>query len=493
MNENLENVHDYLYEMSKQSDKKNNNEHHTADRKIVKKDYADILEYIRKEISTNHAQELAEVISDESGQTVLKNLIKQYINKNNFMCSDIENFEQLVNKIFEDMAGFGLLTQYIYDKDVEEINITAWNNIEVLYPKDKGGLKKLGETFGSPQQSVDIVQKMCACGGIRLDESQPVKDSYIFKGTRCSAIMYPAVDRETGVSASIRRQKKRAITREKLLDENSAIAEELNFISTCINCGVSVGYTGGTGSGKTADMGIVLRDIPYNKRIYTIEDSRELDLIAIDDHGKVLNRVVHTVTRPHEDTKSNVDAELLLKEALRQHPDIIVPAEMRGSEAWTAVNAGLTGHTIVTSVHANSAEEAYERIFMLCLEKNANLTEKMLMTQIIKAFPIMVFKKQLTDGTRKIMSIVEGIDYDNGKVRYRTLFRFQKTKQYFDENDVWHIEGNHKRIGCITDTLALKLYENGADEETILKYARADWTAEETYAALEKGDRNDII
>ncbi len=71
-----------------------------------------------------------------------------------------------------------------------------------------------------------------------------------------------------------------------------------------------------------------------------------------------------------------MDAELLLKEALRQHPDIIVPAEMRGSEAWTAVNAGLTGHTIVTSVHANSAEEAYERIFMLCLEKNANMTEK---------------------------------------------------------------------------------------------------------------------
>ncbi len=374
------NALDYVYEMGKRPNANTNNERSVSNRKIVKKEYVDILEFIRKEISTNHANELAEVISDASGQTVLKNLIKQYINSNNFMCSDIENFESLVNKIFEDMAGFGLLTQYIYDKDVEEINITAWNNIEVLSPNYKGGLKKLDETFASPQQAIDIVQKMCACGGIRLDESQPVKDSYIFKGTRCSAIMYPAVDKEAGVSASIRRQKKRAITKKKLLDENSAIAEELDFISMCINCGVSVGYTGGTGSGKTADMGIVLRDIPYNKRIYSIEDSRELDLIATDDNGKVLNRVVHTVTRPHEDTKSNVDAELLLKEALRQHPDIIVPAEMRGAEAWTAVNAGLTGHTIVTSVHANSAEEAYERIFMLCLEKNANLTEKMLMT-----------------------------------------------------------------------------------------------------------------
>jgi pilus assembly protein CpaF len=487
------NALDYVYEMGKRPNANTNNERSVSNRKIVKKEYADILEFIRKEISTNHANELAEVISDASGQTVLKNLIKQYINSNNFMCSDIENFESLVNKIFEDMAGFGLLTQYIYDKDVEEINITAWNNIEVLSPNYNGGLKKLDETFASPQQAIDIVQKMCACGGIRLDESQPVKDSYIFKGTRCSAIMYPAVDKETGVSASIRRQKKRAITKKKLLDENSAIAEELDFISMCINCGVSVGYTGGTGSGKTADMGIVLRDIPYNKRIYSIEDSRELDLIATDDNGKVLNRVVHTVTRPHEDTKSNVDAELLLKEALRQHPDIIVPAEMRGAEAWTAVNAGLTGHTIVTSVHANSAEEAYERIFMLCLEKNANLTEKMLMTQIIKAFPIMVFKKQLPDGSRKIMSVVEGLDYNEGRVRYNTIFRFQKTRQYVDNDGELRIEGHHKRMGCISDILALKLYENGAEVDTILQYAKVGWNAEATYAALEGGDIENAI
>ena len=145
-----------------------------------------------------------------------------------------------------------------------------------------------------------------------------------------------------------------------------------------------------------------LKNIPYDKRIYSIEDSRELDLIAKDDNGKVLNRVIHTVTRPHEDPKSNVDAELLLKEALRQHPDIIVPAEMRGSEAWTTVNAGLTGHTIVTSVHANSAEEAYERIFMLCLEKNANMTEKMLMRQILKAFPVMVFKNSLVTAQERL-------------------------------------------------------------------------------------------
>lgn len=475
-------VSEYLYEMGKQQKKESNEESNNSERKIVKKPYVEILEFIRKEISTNHAAELAEVISDSSGQIVLKELIKKYINSNNFMCTDINDFNDLVDKIFEDMAGFGVLTQYIYDKDVEEININAWNDIEVLYPNEKGGLIKIDETFSSAQQAVDIVQKMCSFGGIRLDESQPVQDSYIFKGTRCSAIMYPIVDKEIGVAASIRRQKVVAVTRENLLLSNTAIAEELDFLGMCVNNGVSVGYSGGTGSGKTTDMGVLLRNIPYNKRIYSIEDSRELDLIAKDENGKVVNRVVHTVTRPHEDAKRNVDAELLLKEALRQHPDIIVPAEMRGKEAWTAVNAGLTGHTIVTSVHANSAEEAYERIFMLCLEKNANLTEKMLMTQILNAFPIMVFKKQLSDGTRKIMSIVEGIDYNNGKVKYTTLYRFQKSKEFIDKYGKVHIEGEHRKVGNISDKLALKLYENDVPEETIKKYARSDWTVAKAYS-----------
>ena len=479
-------VQSYMYDMSRQVNKKENDEQ-TPERKIEKKSYNDILEYVRKEISKNHASELAEIITDPEAQVVLRDRIVHYLNAGSFTCAEDMNFQQLVNKIHEDMSSFGVITQYIYDKDVEEININAWNDIEVIYP---AGLVKLDETFASPQQATDIVQKMCAYGGIRLDESQPVQDSYISKGVRCSAIMRPVVDREIGVSASIRRQKTVAITRDNLLKSNTALAEELDILTICVNSGVSVGYAGGTGSGKTTDMGVLLKNIPYDKRIYSIEDSRELDLIAKDDNGKVLNRVIHTVTRPHEDPKSNVDAELLLKEALRQHPDIIVPAEMRGSEAWTAVNAGLTGHTIVTSVHANSAEEAYERIFMLCLEKNANMTEKMLMRQILKAFPVMVFKKQLSDGSRKIMSIVEGIDYVDGKIQFNTLYRFQKTNEYMDDNMKLHIDGFHKKINCISDRLALKWYENDVDETTIKKYARSDWSAATAYEIYERGEVN---
>ena len=104
------------------------------------------------------------------------------------------------------------------------------------------------------------------------------------------------------------------------------------------------------------------------------------------------------------------------------------------------------------------------------------------MTQILNAFPIMVFKKQLSDGTRKIMSIVEGIDYNNGKVKYTILYRFQKSKEFIDKYGKVHIEGEHRKVGNISDKLALKLYENDVPEKIIKKYARSDWTVAKAYS-----------
>ena len=57
----------------------------------------------------------------------------------------------------------------------------------------------------------------------------------------------------------------------------------------------------------------------------------------------------------------------LLKLSLRLHPEILVPAEMREKEALTVQEAGRTGHTIVSTLHANSARTAYDRILTMCL------------------------------------------------------------------------------------------------------------------------------
>ncbi len=72
------------------------------------------------------------------------------------------------------------------------------------------------------------------------------------------------------------------------------------------------------------------------KRIYSIENgSRELALVRRKD-GRVVNSVIHTLTRDSENERQRVDQIALLDMALRFNPDIIVVGEMRGPEANAA-------------------------------------------------------------------------------------------------------------------------------------------------------------
>ena len=139
-------------------------------------------------------------------------------------------------------------------------------------------------------------------GGMLLDAQTPRVDSYIGSGTRISAIIPPLVPQEQGVVVSIRKQVKSRLTREQMIEAGTATADMLDFLSTCLCYGVSIGVAGGTGSGKSTLMNYLLNEYirtndDSNNRIYIIEDSRELNLIGYDSENNRPARVLYTVTK----------------------------------------------------------------------------------------------------------------------------------------------------------------------------------------------------
>ncbi|WP_313559189.1 ATPase, T2SS/T4P/T4SS family [Ruminiclostridium cellobioparum] len=468
------NIDQMIYQANKNSEpsKENNKSNNT-------KSYEEILNIIRELVSTNDASELANVLEDESAQSVVKALISKYVRENRLNVKEIDSQSELVDKIYEDMAGFAFLDKYLYDDFVEEINGNSWRDIEIVTPE---GSKKIPERFINEQHCIDVVKKMMRLGGITIDDTKPTADSYITQGVRISAIIPPCVDKETGAVFSIRKQKDIAISKEQIVKWGTATSEEIELIMLCILNGVSIGIAGATSSGKTTDITCFLTDDALdNKRIYTIEDSREINAVKVNEDGIVTNRVIHTKTRRDDKNKDrNVDENVLLRRALRFHPDLIVPAEMRGEEALTAVESGRTGHTILTGFHASDALDAYTRILTMCMMSGIKLSEELMMKLIISAFPIMVFKKQLPDKSRKYMKIIEAEDFKDGKVRGRTLFKFIITgkEKTADGKGIKKMIGYHKTIKKISDRLANRLLENGADIEVIKKFAEADWDPE---------------
>lgn len=428
-------------------------------------DYGEILDKLQRLIAKHHSAELAEVLYSKEAEGKLKDLIMRYLNQEQMVAKDLRNISELVDAVYYDMAGMGLLSPYLQDADTEEINIDGSGGVWVLYRDKK---IRLNETFSNAEACANIVRKMSRFGNVILDGSKPLGDSFIARGIRMSGAIAPCVDPDAGAIASVRKQKPLLITRENLIEWETATPDELDFLTMCVNNGVSIGIAGATGSGKTADMGYILSCISNEKRIVTIEDTRELSLARYDENGVMINDVVHLLTKEEPNPVTMLD---LLKLSLRLHPEILVPAEMRGKEALTVQEAGRTGHTVVSTLHANSARTAYDRILTMCLEAGTSLSEERLLKNIMEAFPVMVFKRQLPDKSRKYMEVFEATGVQNGEVTGSTLYKYVVDHYERDkEGRITKVVGSHRRMGNISPALAERLLIGGVPEREIRRF-----------------------
>ncbi|MCI8547206.1 MAG: CpaF family protein [Clostridia bacterium] len=434
--------------------------------------YEQILEDVQRYFSENYASTIASAGESDSerASALLKELMIQYLVKRKYTLDGMST-EDLCAKLYEDMAGYSFLKKWIYRPGVEEVNINAYNDIEVIM--SSGRSVKIPDRFSSPQHAIDVVRRMLNACGMVIDDTMPSVLGFLDKNIRISVDKTPIVDPEVGVNVSIRIVNQQTVSEEKLLESGSATAEMLHFLTACIRYGVSVCIAGSTGSGKTTVMAWLLSNVPNNRRLITIEEgSREFDLVKRDENGNILNSVVHLLTRPHENTSMNINQDFLLERVLRKHPDVIGIGEMRSAaESLSAAESSRTGHTVCTTIHSNSCESTYRRMMTLAKRKY-NMDDSILMQIMVEAYPVVVFTKQLEDRSRKIMEIIEGEDYQDGHLLYRSLYKYEVVDNITETDGNTRVVGRHRKMGHISDTLRKRLLDNGISHKELEEFTK---------------------
>lgn len=429
--------------------------------------YEQVLEDVQRYFSENHASTIANAGEGDTQRAVyvLKELMVQYLVKRKYAIEGLST-EELCEKLYEDMAGYSFLKKWIYKAGVEEVNINAYNDIEVI--ESSGRSIKIPDKFSSPQHAIDVVRRMLNTCGMVIDDTMPSVIGFLDKNIRISVDKTPIVDPDVGINASIRIVNQQTVSEEKLLESGSATAEMLHFLTACIRYGVSVCIAGSTGSGKTTIMAWLLSNVPNNRRLITIEEgSREFDLVKLDENGNILNSVVHLLTRPHDNPSMNINQDFLLERVLRKHPDVIGVGEMRSAaESLSAAESSRTGHTVCTTIHSNSCESTYRRMMTLAKRKY-NMDDSILMQIMVEAYPVVVFTKQLEDRSRKIMEIIEGEDYQDGHLIYRSLYKYEVVDNITKQNGETRVVGHHRKTGQISDTLKKRLLDNGISQKEL--------------------------
>lgn len=424
------------------------------------RDFNSVLQEVQEYISDAYAALITEGGEDSKEQ--LMRYITKYLQDRRIAVAGMTQTEQ-VYAIYSEMAEFGFLTRYIYADGIEEININSWRDIEVQY--SDGRSEKLTEHFDSPEHALAVIRRMLHASGMVLDNASPLVTGHLTRNTRIAAMKSPVVDEDVGVAASIRIVNRHNLSREDLLRSGTATEEMLDWLSVFLRYGISICVAGATSSGKTTAAGWLLTTIPDSKRIFTIENgSRELELVR-EENGKVVNSVVHTLTRDSENERQRIDQIALVDICLRFNPDILVVGEMRGAEANAAQEAARVGVAVLTTIHSNSCEATYRRMVSLC-KRAVDMSDETLLSYVTEAYPIVVFCKQLENKQRRMMEIMECEILPNGDRRYNTLFRYVITENHMEDGK-FVIEGHHTQVSEISGSLRKRLLENGMPNEEL--------------------------
>ncbi|WP_302809705.1 P-type conjugative transfer ATPase TrbB [Megamonas funiformis] len=304
---------------------------------------------------------------------------------------DNTRFNERLDFLFKDIKP------YLVNDDVCEIMVN--DDSKIWIDTFSKGLVYTGKILTNDIVSNIIVQianhshKIC-------NKDNPLLEAEILN-MRFQGFLSPDIVKNS--SFCIRKHAKKIFNLDDYVHNKTMTKYQKEIIIQAIYNRKNIIVAGGTGSGKTTLVNALLFEIAkLNNRIIIIEDTKEL---KCDAENKLA--LISTKTTSMED---------LLRATLRSRPDRIIVGEVRGSEAFTLINAWSTGHKGgISTVHSNSAFHTLTRIETLV----GFGTDKVQPSIIVDAIDVIIYIKKTPTG-RVIEEIRKVITYDKKKEEYIT-------------------------------------------------------------------------
>ena len=315
-----------------------------------------LLDEIRKEMLTELSFSAGETV-DKEGVSLLKGRFvesarKLIREKLPHVSSTTEEF--LIGHLLQEMLGLGKVEFLINDPNLEEIVINSIREPIRVYHKKHGWLLT-NLTLHSEDEINNYSNIIARRVGRQITVLTPLLDAHLVTGDRANAVLYPIATK--GNTITIRKFARDPWTIVDLINNKTCNLDVAALIWLAIEYEMNVIFSGGTGSGKTSFLNACMPFIPPNHQIISIEDTSELVLPEFLYWRPMVTRT------PNAEGKGEVSMLDLLVNSLRMRPDRIVLGEMRRQkEAEVLFEAMHTGHSVYSTVHADTAAETIQRL-----------------------------------------------------------------------------------------------------------------------------------
>ena len=260
-----------------------------------------------------------------------------------------------------------------------------------------------------PEKSLQVaVRNIARTLGDDVNDEMPLLDARLPDGSRVAAAIPPCSRR--GTTLTIRKFQTRRFTPEELVRIGTVPQPVLDHLRGAVGQRQNILISGGTGSGKTTMLNALASFIDPEERVVLIEDTSEIQIS--------LANLVEFEARRERPGQRAVTVRDLLRATLRHRPDRIILGEVRGGEAFDLLQALNTGHSgTLSTIHANSAEQAVTRFTSCVLQSGIELPYKAIRSNIGDAVQLLLHIERRS-GRRYIAQLLRLIRYDAGQDKY---------------------------------------------------------------------------
>ncbi|KAA0000359.1 MAG: secretion system protein E [Thermoplasmata archaeon] len=384
-----------------------------------------LLDFIKETLIKTMDIELTEFSEDEAKEYLRKNvdrIIKDYA----ITIDDITK-EKIMYYVIRDFLGYGKIDVLMRDPMIEDISCDAAGVPIFIYHRNYESVKT-NIVFQTENELDSFVIQLAQKCGRHISIARPLLDATMPDGSRLQACLAREVS-SMGSNFTIRRFREEPFTPSHLVEFNTISPEMAAYFWMAIEHGASAIIAGGTASGKTTTLNALSLFIPPQMKIVSIEDTREINL----PHPNWIASVTRETTAEAEE--SRVGMFELLKAALRQRPEYILVGEIRGEEAVVLFQAMATGHTVYSTMHADSIFSVVHRL------EGEPINIPRIQLQALDIVAIQGLMRIGKKRVRRIKEVVEvvGIDPTTDDILTNDVFRWNPRKDTFDYYGKGHV------------------------------------------------------
>lgn len=300
------------------------------------------------------------------------------------------------------------LREYLGDVTLTEVCV---NRPREVWTEGRDGWKRHDAPALSFNHCRQLATLIASYNGKAISNDKPVLSAALPNGERVQVIIPPACEPHT-VSITIRKPSMIDKTLDELdaegaFEEFADVDDELQpfehelvrlktekrikeFLDLAVRKHRNILIVGKTGSGKTTITKSLIRSIPAEERLITIEDVHELFLNQHENK-------VHLYYAREDEGGAKVTPKQALASCLRMKPDRILLAELRGDEAWEFIKSVNTGHPgSISTMHANGAFESFEQLTALIKDSRtgAHLDTRYIKHRLFTTIDVVLFYHQ---------------------------------------------------------------------------------------------------